>query len=73
MADAAHEGEVRGKNTKHVKDLELRKKGDGTADLDSANAETKPTDNLPNLGALGRASRRGNIWERGNEKRIRIR
>ena len=73
VADAAHEGEVRGKNSKYVKNLELRKKGDGTADLDSANAESKPTDKQPNLGALGRASRRGNIWERGNEKRTRIR
>ena len=69
VADAAHEGEVRGKNSKHVKNLELRKKGDGTADLDSANAETKQTD----LGVLGRVSRRGNIWERGNEKRTHIR
>lgn len=73
VADAAHEGEVRGKNTKHMKNLELRKKGDGTADLDSANAETGKTDNQPELGALGRVTRRGNIWERGNEKRTRIR
>ena len=73
VADAAHEGEVRGKNSKHIKNLELRKKGDGTADLDSANAETKPTDNQPDLGAVGRVSRRGNVWERGNEKRTHIR
>lgn len=73
VADAAHEGEVRGKNTKHVKNLELRKKGDGTADLDSANANTKQTDNQPDFGAVGRASRRGNVWERGNEKRTHIR
>ena len=73
VADAAHEGEVRGKNSKHVKNLELRKKGDGTADLDSANAETKQTDNQPDLGAVGRVSRRGNVWERGNEKRTHIR
>ena len=73
VADAAHEGEVRGKNRKHVKNLELRKKGDGTAELDSANAENKQTDNQPDLGAVGRAARRGNIWERGNEKRTHIR
>lgn len=69
VADAAHEGEVRGKNSKHLKNLELRKKDDGTADLDSANADAQKTDNLPDLGALGRAARRGNIWERGGEKR----
>ena len=67
------EGEVRGKNSKYVKNLELRKKGDGTAELDSANAETQSTDNQPDLGALDRASRRGNIWQRGHEKRTRIR
>lgn len=69
VAEAAHEGEVRGKNSKHMKGLELRKKGDGTADLDSATAETPKNDNQPDLGALGRAARRGNIWDRGNEKR----
>lgn len=73
VADAAHEGEVRGKNSKHMQNLQLRKKGDGTADLDSANAEPPKTDNQPDLGALGRAARRGNIWERGNEKRTHVR
>lgn len=65
VAEAAREGEVRGKNSKHLKNLELRKKGDGTADLDSANAEAQKTDNQPDFGALGRAARRGDIWERG--------
>lgn len=65
VADAAHEGEVRGKNSKYHKNLELRKKGDGTADLDSAPAESPKTDEQPDFGALGRAARRGNIWERG--------
>lgn len=65
VAEAAHEGEVRGKNSKHMKNLELRKKGDGTADLDSANAEAPKNDNQPDLGALGRIARKGNIWERG--------
>lgn len=71
VADAAHEGEVRGKNTKHVQNLQLRKKGDGTADLDSATADANQTDNQPNLGAIGRMTRRGNIWDRSGEKRIR--
>ncbi len=69
VEDAAHEGEVRGKNNKHVENLQLRKKGDGTADLSSATAETTPTDGQPDLGALGRMSRKKNIWEAGNEKR----
>lgn len=73
VADAAHEGEVRGKNAKHIKNLELRKKGDGTADLSSANADTAPTDNQPDFGAIGRMARSGNIWERGGEKRTRNR
>lgn len=73
VADAAHEGEVRGKNSKHVERLKLRKKDDGTANLDSATAEAKPTDNQPDLGALGRMARKGNIWTRGNETRIRNR
>lgn len=73
VADAAHEGEVRGKNSKHMKNLELRKRGDGTADLDSANADAPKNDNQPDLGALGRAARRGDIWDRGNEKRTRNR
>lgn len=73
VAAAAHEGEVRGKNAKHLKNLELRKKGDGTANLDSANADTPPTDNQPDFGALGRAARRGTIWERGGEKRTHLR
>ena len=72
VADAAHEAEVRGKNSKHLEKLKLRKKDDGTASLDSATAEaTKPTDNQPDLGALGRMTRRGNIYQRGNEKRLR--
>ncbi len=73
VADAAHEGEVRGKNSKHIQNLELRKKGDGTASLDSANADAPKNDNQPDLGALGRAARRGSIFERGGEKRTRLR
>lgn len=70
VANAAHEGEVRGKNIKHQKNLELRQKGDGTADLDGATAEPQNGDNQPDFGALGRMTRNGNIWERGGEKRI---
>lgn len=74
VADAAHEGEVRGKNSKHLGNLQLRKKGDGTADLDSAPAESNGDgDGQPDLGAIGRMTRKGNIWERGNEKRTRLR
>lgn len=73
VADAAHEGEVRGKNSNHVKNLKLRKKDDGTANLDSANAVAKEKNNERNNGALDRAASRGNIWERGNEQRQRYR
>lgn len=73
VAEAAHEGEVRGKNSKHLKNLELRKKGDGTANLDSANANQPKDDKQPDFGALGRAARRGTIWERGGEKRTHLR
>lgn len=70
VAEAAHEGEVRGKNAKHLEKLELRKRGDGIADLDSATADANRTDEQPDLGAIGRMTRRGNIWDRSGEKRI---
>ena len=74
VANASHEGEVRGKNIKYQKNLELRKKGDGVADLDSATAEPSQNgDNQSDFGALGRMARGGSIWERGGEKRIRNR
>ncbi len=74
VEDAAHEGEVRGKNSKHIKNLELRQKGDGTADLDSAPSDNRGSgDGQPDLGAIGRMTRKGNIWERGGEKRTRMR
>lgn len=74
VADAAHEGEVRGKNSKHLGNLQLRKKGDGTADLDSAPADVNGGDDgQPDLGAIGRMARKGNIWQRGGEKRTHLR
>ena len=74
VANASHEGEVRGKNIKYQKNLELRKKGDGVADLDSATSESSQNgDNQPDFGALGRMARGSSIWERGGEKRIRNR
>lgn len=74
VADAAHEGEVRGKNSKHMQNLALRKKGDGTPDLSSATAEKDTRgDNTPDLGAIGRMANGGNIWERGGERRTRNR
>lgn len=70
VANAAHEGEVRGKNIKHQSRLELRGKGDGTANLDSATEGSHGDgDNQPDLGALGRMARGGSIWERGGETR----
>lgn len=75
VAEAAHEGEVRGKNSKHMQNLELRKKGDGTPDLSSATDERggHGSDNMPDFGAISRMASGGNIYERGGEKRIRNR
>lgn len=67
---AQHEGEVKGRNANITKNLRLKKKGDGTPDLDGkgtgAGKQKKP---MPDLGAIGREKK--NIWEAGNEKRTR--
>lgn len=67
---AGREGEVRGKNSKESKRLQLKKPGDGVPRLGSSGG-TKPTpEERPELGALNRAGN-ASIWERGNEKRIK--
>lgn len=70
VEDAAHEAEVRGRNANITKNLRLKKKGDGTADLDGAGAERQPNRAEPDLGALG--GQRRSIWEVGNEKRTHM-
>lgn len=73
VAQAAHEGEVKGRNANIGKRLKLRKKSDGTANLGSSGADSRVTD-LENerMGALGRMGRKRNIYEAGNEKRIKM-
>ena len=71
VADAAHQGEVKGRNANIAKNIRLKKAGDGTADLDGKSAEAERNPAEPDLGALGRE--REDIWAAGNEKRIRRR
>ena len=70
VANAQHEGEVKGRNANITKNIRLKKKGDGTPSLDGkgtgSGKQNKP---MPDLGVLGREKK--NIWEAGNEKRIR--
>lgn len=70
VEDARHEGEVKGRNANITKNIRLKKRGDGTPNLDGkptgAGRQKKP---MPDLGALGRDKK--NIWELGNEKRTR--
>lgn len=70
VEDAAHEAEVRGRNANIAKNLRLKKKGDGTADLEGAGAEHRRSMPDADLGALGAQKR--SIWEVGNEKRIHM-
>lgn len=69
VEQAGHEGEVRGRNSRIGDRLRLKKGGDGTPNLDGKSAV--PGNRLPkqDLGALGREKR--DIWEAGNEKRIK--
>ncbi len=69
VASAAHEGEVRGKNSKESERLKLRKKGDGVPLL-SGGGGGAPTTPRQSMGALDRADNK-TIWERGQEKRVR--
>lgn len=70
VANAQHEGEVKGRNANITKNIRLKKKGDGTPSLDGkgtgAGRQQKPQ---PSLGPLSREKK--SIWEAGNEKRTR--
>lgn len=68
VEDAAHEGEVRGRNAKIEEKLKKASHGDGTANLNGKNSGGKPN-NLPDLGAISRYDGNQSIWERGGEKR----
>lgn len=71
VSQAAHEGEVKGRNEKIEEKLRKKTKGDGTAALDSKTEQPKRY-NPPSLGAIDRfGDNNKSIWERGNEKRFK--
>ncbi|MCD8292766.1 MAG: hypothetical protein LUC23_03265 [Prevotellaceae bacterium] len=67
--EAAHEGEVRGRNAKIEERLRRRAKGDGTPDLAGKNAGGGTGRPAPDLGALENNYGVQDIWERGGERR----
>lgn len=68
VAQAAHEGEVKGRNEKIEEKLRKRSTNDGTAMLDGKNGVAhKPV--TPSMGAIDRVSDNRSIWERGGMKR----
>lgn len=64
VAQAAHEGEVKGRNTKIEEKLRTKKKGDGTAVLDGKNNVAEKVRKMPELGALSRFADGQSIWDR---------
>lgn len=68
VAQAAHEGEVKGRNAKIDEKLRLKQKGDGAANLDGKNGGAGVKKNMPNLGALDRFGDGESIWERGKKR-----
>ena len=69
VKEAAHEGEVKGRNAKIDEKLRKSSHNDGTANLNGRNGGGNAERPLPNLGAIGRYDGGQNIWERGGEKR----
>lgn len=67
VLQAGHEGEIRGRNAKINDRLRLKKRGDGTVNLEGKSAVPGNKPEMPDLGALGRE--KTSIWERGGEKR----
>ena len=68
VAQAAHEGEVKGRNIKIDEKLRTKKKGDGTAALDGKNGVVAPKRTMPSLGALDKFEDGESIWDRGKKK-----
>lgn len=74
VTTASEEGEVKGKNAKVEEKLRKQSKGDGTKPLDGQNnkgSQKRPTQSLGALDNYGDNNK--TIWERGGEKRQRIR
>lgn len=71
VAQATHEGQVKGRNEKIEEKLRKKSSGDGTANLDGKSGKAK-RQVAPALGALDNfGDNNKTIWERGNEKRIK--
>lgn len=68
VAQAAHEGEVKGRNTKIEEKLRTKKKGDGTAPLDGKNSNAGVKSSMPSLGAIDRFAAGESIWDRGKKR-----
>lgn len=72
VENAAHEGEVRGRNANIEEKLKKRSKGDGIPVAPGGRAGATPSAPRPDLGALDRASEASSIWERGGYKRNKL-
>jgi hypothetical protein len=68
VAQAAHEGEVKGRNTKIEEKLRTKKKGDGTAPLDGKNSNMGAKPTMPSMGAIDRFAAGESIWDRGKKR-----
>ena len=68
VAQAAYEGEVKGRNTKIEEKLRMKKKNDGTATLDGKNGNAGAVRSMPSLGALDKFADGESIWDRGKKR-----
>lgn len=68
VAQAAHEGEVKGRNIKIEEKLRTKKKGDGTAPLDGKNSNMGAKPTMPSMGAIDRFAAGESIWDRGKKR-----
>lgn len=71
VEDAAHAGEVKGRNSKINETLRRGKRGDGTPQLDGQNNRGGGGQPRKSLGALDNFAEGDDIWTRGGEKRRR--
>lgn len=70
VAQAAHEGEVKGRNEKIEEKLRKRNASDGTASLDGKTTAVRKPANV-SMGALDKYDNNLSIFERGGEKRTK--
>ena len=67
VAQAAHEGEVKGRNTKIEEKLRTKSKSDGVAALDGKNGGVGSKRTMPSMGAIDRFGDGDDIWSRGKK------